>query len=147
MVDYRAIALTIWCVVYGVPLEESQNFVNFQTFQSVLDQKNYAVLQRNAVVNLTDLGGLQGSVDKTKWSKKAIYQFLGVKYAESPSGNRRFKVNIDPVQNGERHFSIISFPSIRTEMNRLRCPLGRGKVYEVQKNTERVVQRTNDWQI
>lgn len=136
MVDYRAIALTIWCVVYGVPLEESQNFVNFQSFQSVLDQKNYAVLQRNAVVNLTDLGGLQGSVDKTKWSKKAIYQFLGVKYAESPSGNRRF--------NGERHLSIISFSSIRSEMNRLRCPLGRGKAYEVQKNTERVVQRTND---
>lgn len=52
-------------------------------------------MQNNAVVNLTDLGVLQGSVEMTKWTRTPIYRFLGVKYAESPSGNRRFKVKIN----------------------------------------------------
>lgn len=55
--------------------------------------RNYYAFTRNAVVNLPNYGVLQGSIGKTKWTQKIFYQFLGVKYAESPSGPRRFKVN------------------------------------------------------
>lgn len=61
--------------------------------RNIVDRRNYFALQRNAIVNLTDLGVLQGSVEETKWTRTPIYRFLGIKYAESPSGNRRFKVN------------------------------------------------------
>lgn len=37
------------------------------------------------------LGTLSGSVTKTAWTSKPIYQFLGVKYARSPSGELRFQ--------------------------------------------------------
>lgn len=78
---------------------ESQNSVD-TTLRHPMDfrhgnsrtRRNYFALQRNAVVNLTDLGVLQGSIGETQWSKTPIYRFLGIKFAESPSGNRRFKV-------------------------------------------------------
>ncbi len=43
-------------------------------------------------VNLPRYGTLMGSISKTTWTNRPIYQFLGVRYGESPSGNRRFKV-------------------------------------------------------
>lgn len=79
-----------------------QNCVDAQTHNpaydrraATLNRRNRLALQRNAVVNLTDLGTLQGSIDETKWTRTPIYRFLGVKYGESPSGNRRFKVMND----------------------------------------------------
>lgn len=78
---------------------ESQNSVDITFRQPIYyrhgnsrSRRNYFALQRNAVVNLTDLGVLQGSIGETQWSKTPIYRFLGIKFAESPSGNRRFKV-------------------------------------------------------
>lgn len=44
------------------------------------------------MVELPQLGTLQGSVAESAWTKRTIYQFLGFKYAESPSGTKRFKV-------------------------------------------------------
>lgn len=44
------------------------------------------------IVRIPKLGQLRGSIASTKWSNKSFYQFLGVPYAESPSGRRRFKV-------------------------------------------------------
>lgn len=82
-------------------IDASQNYVDeTATHQSMYDRRgniinrrNYFAMQRSAVVNLTGLGILQGSIDETKWTRTHFYKFLGVKYAESPSGNRRFKVN------------------------------------------------------
>ncbi|KAJ6650003.1 Glutactin [Pseudolycoriella hygida] len=57
-------------------------------------------------VTLPEHGTLKASISKTAWSKLLIYQFLGVRYAESPSGTRRFKSPV-PVQpwNGIRDAS------------------------------------------
>lgn len=44
------------------------------------------------VVTIPELGSLLGSVGKSGWSGKDIYQFRGIHFAESPSGERRFKV-------------------------------------------------------
>lgn len=49
------------------------------------------------VVGIPYFGWLKGSIAWTKWSNRSFYQFLGVKYAESPSGARRFKVEKYPV--------------------------------------------------
>lgn len=46
----------------------------------------------NPVVELPGLGRLRGSVTQSAWSGRKIYQFLGVKYAEAPIGELRFKV-------------------------------------------------------
>lgn len=54
--------------------------------------QNYNDLKREALVNLPKYGGLQGSIGYTAWTNRTIFQFLNVPYAESPSGNRRFKV-------------------------------------------------------
>lgn len=39
-----------------------------------------------------DFGTLIGSMTKSAWTQQTIYQYLGVRYALSPSGSRRFKV-------------------------------------------------------
>lgn len=46
----------------------------------------------NLIVQLPNLGFLKGSTSRTALTNETIYQFLGIKYAESPSGLRRFKV-------------------------------------------------------
>lgn len=45
------------------------------------------------VVSLPKLGRLKGSTVQTARTNETIFQFLNVKYAESPSGERRFKVS------------------------------------------------------
>lgn len=47
------------------------------------------------IVKLPGLGTLEGGTKESPWTKQTFYQFLGVKYAESPSGKLRFKVPID----------------------------------------------------
>lgn len=49
---------------------------------------------KRPIVRIPSLGCLRGSVVTTKWTNREFYQFLGVKYAESPSGSRRFKVKL-----------------------------------------------------
>lgn len=49
----------------------------------------------NNAINPTvtsDFGTLIGSTTKSSWTHKTIYQFRGIRYAESPSGVNRFKV-------------------------------------------------------
>lgn len=46
----------------------------------------------NPVVELPGLGRLRGSTTQSAWTNRRIYQFLGVKYAEAPIGELRFKV-------------------------------------------------------
>uniref|UniRef100_A0A182T224 Carboxylic ester hydrolase n=1 Tax=Anopheles maculatus TaxID=74869 RepID=A0A182T224_9DIPT len=43
------------------------------------------------IVNLTDLGALQGSTGKSAWTERKFYQFLGVHYAQSTAGQNRFQ--------------------------------------------------------
>lgn len=52
------------------------------------------IIHPSESVNVTtpELGTLVGSTGRTAWSSKIIYQFLGVRYALSPSGENRFKV-------------------------------------------------------
>lgn len=56
----------------------------------------YIPLHKNEVycLNVTseDFGTLIGSTTKTAWTQQTIFQFLGVRFAQSPSGSRRFKV-------------------------------------------------------
>lgn len=44
------------------------------------------------IVNLPGLGDIQGSIKKSGFTQQSVLTFLGVKYAENPSGERRFKV-------------------------------------------------------
>lgn len=53
-----------------------------------------AVESDEVIVNVPELGSLRGSIGKSAWSQKYIYQFRGIHFAESPSGQRRFKVII-----------------------------------------------------
>ena len=46
------------------------------------------------LVTIPELGSLEGITGTTAWTSQPILQFLNVKYAESPSGDRRFKVRI-----------------------------------------------------
>lgn len=48
--------------------------------------------QCQVVVKIPGIGTLVGSVSNTSWTNQTIYQFLGVKYAKSPGGERRYKV-------------------------------------------------------
>uniref|UniRef100_A0A182Q5Q7 Carboxylic ester hydrolase n=1 Tax=Anopheles farauti TaxID=69004 RepID=A0A182Q5Q7_9DIPT len=43
------------------------------------------------IVNLTDLGALRGSTSTSVWTERTIYQFLGVHYAQSTTGENRFQ--------------------------------------------------------
>lgn len=44
------------------------------------------------LVKIPNLGAVQGSVTESAWTGRPIYQYLGIHYAESPEGPRRFKV-------------------------------------------------------
>lgn len=41
---------------------------------------------------MANIGWLKGATASTKWTNQTYYQFLGIPYAEAPSGSRRFKV-------------------------------------------------------
>lgn len=44
------------------------------------------------IVDIRNLGRIKGSTTRTARTNETIFQFLNVKYAESTSGERRFKV-------------------------------------------------------
>lgn len=69
------------------------------------------------IVKLPNLGSLEGCTTETAWSKAKVYQFLGIKYAESPTGERRFKppVPIQPwsgIRKADKYGA--QFPVIKT---------------------------------
>lgn len=63
--------------------------LSLQILLCFLITKHIAVGQ---IITSPEFGTLIGSTIKSAWTSKTIYQFLGVKYAESPSGKLRFKV-------------------------------------------------------
>lgn len=44
------------------------------------------------IVTMPNIGTFQYSSTTSAWSSQTIFQFQGVRYAESPIGDRRFKV-------------------------------------------------------
>jgi len=56
--------------------------------------KNSMLLYRSRPeVEIPELGVLRGILTETYFSKRPIYNFLGVSYAAPPSGNQRFQVS------------------------------------------------------
>lgn len=49
-------------------------------------------LVEDPIVLVANMGRLKGATVSTKWTNQTYYQFLGIPYAEAPSGSRRFKV-------------------------------------------------------
>ncbi|KAI9581397.1 glutactin-like [Glossina fuscipes] len=47
--------------------------------------------KKDAIVNLPNLGLIQGKIIETAWMKRKVLQFVDVKYAEPPSSKHRFK--------------------------------------------------------
>lgn len=48
--------------------------------------------EKDPIITIPNLGSIQGKVVETAWSKRKVFQFVDVKYAEAPSGKYRFKV-------------------------------------------------------
>uniref|UniRef100_A0A1I8NLM9 Carboxylesterase type B domain-containing protein n=1 Tax=Stomoxys calcitrans TaxID=35570 RepID=A0A1I8NLM9_STOCA len=47
--------------------------------------------EKDTIVELPNLGTVQGKILETAWSRREVLQFVDVKYGESPSGVHRFK--------------------------------------------------------
>lgn len=45
------------------------------------------------LVKIPELGDVKGSTSLTAWTQRKFYQFLGIRYAEPPTGQLRFKVS------------------------------------------------------
>lgn len=54
--------------------------------------------QLTVELGVAGLGDLLGSMSRTAWSTRPIYQFQGVPYAKSPGRHNRFKVHLEQVQ-------------------------------------------------
>lgn len=84
------------------PNEDAQQFLNesseLESEEIFDDLRNDFDPNDIKIVKLPNYGVLKGSLGATKWTNRTIYQFLGVKYAESPNGNRRFKAPV-PVRS------------------------------------------------
>ena len=50
--------------------------------------------QDDPVVNIQGLGSVMGTMGKTSWTGRPIYQFFNIKYAEAPVGEQRFRAPI-----------------------------------------------------
>lgn len=53
--------------------------------------------QLTVELGVAGLGDLLGSMSRTAWSTRPIYQFQGVPYAKSPGRHNRFKVHLEQV--------------------------------------------------
>lgn len=60
---------------------------------SVVNDDGISSNSEHLVIRLPELGQLKGSTIQTARTNETIFQFLDVKYGESPSGERRFKVS------------------------------------------------------
>ncbi|XP_055856127.1 glutactin-like [Episyrphus balteatus] len=49
---------------------------------------------RHVIVDIPNVGKVRGRVTQTHWTRKVLYQFIDIKYGESPSGLLRFKPSI-----------------------------------------------------
>lgn len=72
--------------------ENLNQFSLKQTEENLDETRNFLALKRQAVVKLPKYGILKGSISMTAWTNRVTYQFLGVRYAEAPTGSKRFKV-------------------------------------------------------
>lgn len=73
----------------------TKNSTNLNIYSSVHLIRGFCTslgIMEKPIVALPGLGTLQGCTTESAFTKKKIYQFLGVRYAESPTGERRFKV-------------------------------------------------------
>lgn len=93
--------LIILCVIFCVIL------VTISTKESKIEY--YSDLN-GPIVKIPGLGILHGSITFGLWTNKTIYQFLGVKYAKSPSGSRRFKVSSMDIELKTQHIAQINIP-------------------------------------
>ncbi|XP_055301885.1 esterase SG1-like [Sitodiplosis mosellana] len=66
-------------------------FFSFSVQLNIQQSNPHRRASDDPVVGIPYLGWLRGSIAFTKWTNRSFYQFLGIKYAESPSGARRFK--------------------------------------------------------
>ncbi|XP_031635474.1 glutactin-like [Contarinia nasturtii] len=66
-----------------------QVILSLVTFLGLSAQMN--IQPNDPIVRIPHLGWLKGKTASTKWTNRTIYEFLGVPYAEAPSGKRRFK--------------------------------------------------------
>jgi len=48
--------------------------------------------EKDTIVELPQLGSIQGKILETAWTKREVLQFVDVRYAEPPTGLNRFKV-------------------------------------------------------
>ena len=60
------------------------NLVIVQAYDEELD----------TIVTIPKLGSIQGKILETAWSNREVLQFVDVKYAEPPTGEHRFKVDL-----------------------------------------------------
>lgn len=94
--DVDDVESDVSCISQLFHIFSIQHF-NFQSQFALLQniERNHDALKRHAIVNLPQYGLIQGSIGFSAWTERTIFQFLNVPYAESPSGNRRFKVLFD----------------------------------------------------
>ncbi|XP_031618955.1 glutactin-like [Contarinia nasturtii] len=76
-----------------VLIERVQN-LDVNDIESDNIERNHNALKRQAIVNLPKYGMIQGSIGFSAWTERTIFQFLNVRYAESPSGAKRFKAPV-----------------------------------------------------
>lgn len=62
--------------------------------QLITLQPNYHTNDEGPIVFVANHGWLRGTIGTTKWTNQTYNRFLGVPYAEAPSGRRRFKVKL-----------------------------------------------------
>lgn len=48
----------------------------------------------STIVDIPDLGKVQGTTSNTQWTNKKVFEFRAINYALPPSGDNRFRVNI-----------------------------------------------------
>uniref|UniRef100_A0A182UY99 carboxylesterase n=1 Tax=Anopheles merus TaxID=30066 RepID=A0A182UY99_ANOME len=54
----------------------------------------WPTVSNDLVVNIQGLGSVMGTMGKTAWTGRPIYQFFNIKYAEAPVGEQRFRAPI-----------------------------------------------------
>lgn len=63
--------------------------------------------QLTVELGVAGLGDLLGSMSRTAWSARPIYQFQGVPYAKSPGRHNRFKVHCYSCRTSSRILNIM----------------------------------------
>lgn len=62
---------------------------------STVSNNNNGDSSEAPLVKIPELGEVKGSSGVTAWTQRKFYQFLGIRYAEPPTGKLRFKVRLE----------------------------------------------------